>query len=280
MSKPRLSAHTKSGPADRLALYERAVQEPLLELALLERALRRSRQPARRLREDFSGTALLSATWVAAGPERCATAVDNDPEVHDWARAHRLPDLGPAARRLRLVLADVRRGPRGPFDAVIALNFSYRVLRTRSGLREYLAAARRALAPGGVLMLDVYGGWLAQRDLTERRRVGGGVTYVWEHESFDPITHRVQCSIHFERAGRRLPGAFRYDWRLWTLPELSDLLEEVGFTDLEVLWDEEPPGVEPRYRIRRRARNQGAWLAYLFARRPRARPTGRGRDRS
>jgi hypothetical protein len=35
-----------------------------------------------------------------------------------------------------------------------------------------------------------------------------------------------------------------------------------------VLWDVEPPGVEPRYLPRRHATNQGAWLAYLVGRRP------------
>lgn len=260
---------------DRFALYEKAVQEPESELELLEAALRRAGRPALRLREDFSGTALVSATWVKARPRRTAVAVDHDPAVHAWARAHRLPRLGPAARRLRLVQADVREGPRGPFDAVIALNFSYRAFRRRGELRDYLRGALRALAPGGVLMLDAYGGWLSQQGLTERRKLGGGLTYVWEHEDFDPITHRVRCAIHFEKQGRRLPLSFHYDWRLWTLPELTDLVEEVGFERPEVFWDVEPRDVEPRYVPRRAARNQPAWLAYLFARRPRRRPARR-----
>ncbi|HEY3451998.1 MAG TPA: class I SAM-dependent methyltransferase [Myxococcales bacterium] len=263
--------------ADRFALYEEAVQEPEDELALLEGALRRAGRPAVRLREDFSGTALLSATWVGADPRRVAVAVDNDPAVHDWARLRRLPRLGQAAKRLRLVQADVRRGPRGPFDAIVALNFSYRALHARKELKDYLRGALRALAPGGVLMLDAYGGWLTQQGLTERRKLGGGLTYVWEHDDFDPITCRARASIHFERSGgRRLPGAFHYDWRLWSLPELTDLLEEVGFTGLEVLWDVEPEGVPPRYLPRRSAENQPAWLAYLFARRPRRRAGRKG----
>ncbi len=248
-------------------LYERAVQNPVVEIGLLERALRGAGLPAKRLREDFSGTALMSARWVAAGPERTAVAVDIDPAVHDWARAHHVPALGAASRRLRLVHADVRRGPTGPFDAVVALNFSYQIFRTRPPLKDYLSGARRALAPGGVLMLDVFGGWLAQRGLEERRRLGRHLTYVWDQGALDPITQRIRCSISFELPSGRRMRAFDYDWRLWTLPELTDLLEEVGFADVAVLWDVEPPGVEPRYLRRRRAANQSAWLAYLVARR-------------
>jgi SAM-dependent methyltransferase len=261
-------AHRPPSP-DRHLLYERAVQAPDAELGLLDRLLRRAGQPAARLREDFSGTALLSASWVQSRPDRLAVAVDLDPAVHRWAATHRLPSLGPAAERLLLVRADVRHAPRGPFDAILALNFSYQVLQERAALKAYLASARRSLVPGGLFMLDLFGGWLSHQEATERRRIGGGVTYVWEHDACDPITHRIRCAIHFELpGGRRLRRAFTYDWRLWTLPELRDLMAESGFDRIEVQWDVEPPGVEPRYLPRRHAANQGAWLAYLVGRRP------------
>jgi len=246
------------------------VQDAGTELELVERVLRRAGLPARRLREDFSGTALLAATWVARGPQRTAVAVDLDPAVHDWARRHRLPLLGAMGSRLTLVETDVREAPRGPFDAILALNFSWQVLQERAALRAYLAAALGSLAPGGAMVLDIFGGWLAQQPLTERRRLRGGVTYVWEHESYDPITSRIRCAIHFELpGGRLLRRAFSYDWRLWTLRELTELLAEVGFEGVEVLWDVEPVGVEPRYRPRRHAENQPGWLAHVVGRRPR-----------
>jgi SAM-dependent methyltransferase len=255
-------------PPDRHRLYELAVQDAATELALVERVIRRAGRTPRRLREDFCGTALIASAWVAAGPTRAADAVDLDPEVLAWARRHRVPALGQAARRLGLHELDVRRGPRRAYDAVIALNFSWQVFRVREELKEYLASARRSLAPGGVLLLDLYGGWLAQKPLVERRRLPGGVTYTWEQCAFDPISHRLRCAIHFElEDGRLLRRAFRYDWRLWSLPEVTDLLREAGFSAVEVLWDVEPPGVEPSYRPRRTARNQGGWLAYLVARR-------------
>jgi SAM-dependent methyltransferase len=268
MRRSPLQAVPTAGAHDRHRLYELAVQDAEDEIQLVERVLRRAGRPALRLREDFSGTSLLAARWVASGPLRSAAAVDLDPAVHAWVRAHRLPALGAAAERLRLVRADVRRGPPGPFDAVIAFNFSWQVFRTREALRGYLAAARRALAPGGVLLLDVFGGWEAQRPLRERRRLRGGATYVWEQESYDPITHRLRCSIHFELAGgRRLRQAFRYDWRLWTVPELSELLREAGFAGVEVYWDVAQSDAESRYLVRRRAENCPGWIAYVVGRR-------------
>ncbi len=263
---------TARAPVDRHRLYERAVQHGPTEVALVESILRRHGRPARRLREDFSGTALLAAEWVSRGPARTALAVDIDPAVHAWARAHRLPTLGDASGRLRLVTADVRRAPGRGLDAVVALNFSYSVLETRAELRAYLRGVRRALAPGGVVVLDAFGGPDAQRELVERRRIGGGVTYVWEQEAFDPITHHVRCAIHFELpGGRRLRRAFRYAWRLWSLPELTELLAEAGYEAIEVLWDVAPRGAT-RYVPRRSAAGQPGWLAYVVARRPAGRP--------
>jgi SAM-dependent methyltransferase len=254
------------GPRDPHRLYERAVQDPAADVAVVERVLRRFEQPARRLREDFSGTAALAASWVERGPERTAVAVDLDPSVHAWARTYRIPSLGDGAARLRLVNVDVREAPRERFDAVVALNFSYGVFRTRAALRGYLRSARAALAPGGVLMLDAFGGWDAQKELVERRRIGSGVTYVWEQERFDPITHGIRCAIHFEFArGRPMRRAFEYDWRLWSLPELTELLGEAGLVDVEVLWD--VASGPSRYLPRASARNQAGWIAYVIGRR-------------
>jgi SAM-dependent methyltransferase len=264
----RSAVPPKPGPRDRHRLYERAVQDPHADIAIIERVLR-GRRPAQRLREDFSGTAALAAGWVAKGPLRTAVAVDLDPAVHAWARTYRLPALGAAASRLELLTADVR-APRGEgFDAIVALNFSYGVFRTREALGGYLRSALGALAPGGALVLDAFGGWDAQRALVERRRIGRGVTYVWEQEGFDPITHRIRCTIHFELEGRRpMRRAFHYDWRLWSLPELTELLGEAGFDDVEVLWDA-GPGAAARYLPRGSAQNQAGWIAYVVGRRPR-----------
>jgi SAM-dependent methyltransferase len=266
--RPRARRPAPIPAPDRHVLYERAVQNAPYELDFVERMLRRHGRPARRLREDFSGTALLSAEWVGRGPDREATAVDLEPSVHAWARAHRVPGLGDAAARLALVTGDVRDRNGGGFDAVVALNFSYSVFKTRDALRGYLAAALDGLAPGGVLVMDAFGGWEAQKRLVEKRRLRGGVVYRWEQESFDPISNHIRCAIHFDLPGRRrLRRAFTYDWRLWSLPELRELLAEAGFEAIEVLWDV-AKGQATRYVPRRTAANHAGWLAYVVARRP------------
>ena len=31
--------------------------------------------------------------------------------------------------------------------------------------------------------------------------------------------------------------AFSYDWRLWTLPEIREILDEAGFTEVTIYWE-------------------------------------------
>src|SRR5262249_30095181 len=144
-----------------------------------------------------------------------------------------------------LLADDVRRVRRPKVDVIAALNYSYWVFRRRETLRDYLRAARGSLAPGGLLVLDVFGGTEAMQTVVETRRVPasrgpGGVPvpafrYVWEEAAFNPVDHRLRSHIHFRlRDGRELRRAFSYDWRVWSLPELDELLAEAGFRETRI----------------------------------------------
>jgi len=251
--------------ADRHDLYQRAVQDVARECRFLARTFERlSRRPGVRLREDFCGTALLAAEWVKRQGRR-AVGIDRDPEVLTWGQAHNLPRLGARAAAVRLLCQDVRAACPGRFDLAVALNFSYCVFRTRGELSAYFREVRRSLVRDGVLVLDAYGGWQSWRPQTERRRLRG-FTYVWEQASVDPIDHAVLNHIHFEFPdGSRLRRAFSYRWRLWTLPEITELLAESGFARSSVWWearDREGVGLR-RYRRRVHAAQEPAWVAYV-----------------
>ncbi len=122
-----------------------------------------------------------------------------------------------------------------------------------------------------MLFLDAWGGGEVQFLLKERRRLHG-FTYVWDQAEFDPITHEILCKIHFEfRDGSRIRNAFVYDWRLWTLPELRELMSEAGFADVHVLWegtDRKTRKGNGIFRRVRRGGNEKAWVAYVVGRRP------------
>jgi SAM-dependent methyltransferase len=276
---PRKS--TKGLGRDRFALYEAAVQAVDYDLNFMERVYGAKRGRRFRLfREDFCATAHLAAQWVLRRPGNRAWGVDLDARPLAWYRRHRLPVLRDAARRLTLVRRDVRAVSRPLVDVVAALNFSYWVFKRRPDLLAYFRAVRRSLRPGGVFVVNAFGGTEANAKLIEKRRIAatnavdgspiGPFTYLWEHASFNAIDHHIVCRIHFRFPdGTKMKRAFTYDWRLWTLPEVKETMLEAGFSAVEFYvegWDDENNVADGVYRLRKRFPNQEGWLAYVVGR--------------
>jgi hypothetical protein len=261
---------TRTRRADRYDLYQRSVQEPEADVSFLQRVYaRRFARPPRRLREDFCGTALLACDWVRRHRENRAWGIDLDLEPLAWCRAHNLPLLSQDQRnRLALVEGDVRKAVTPRADVTVAFNFSYFLFKTRPELLAYFRRARSTLRREGIFAIDAYGGADALRRQTETRE-HDGFDYVWDQDRFDPITHDVVNHIHFELPdGTRVRRAFTYHWRLWTIPELRELLAEAGFSDVGVYWEgtdrktNEGNGVFTR---REHAPDDPAWIAYVVA---------------
>ena len=253
--------------ADKHVLYQASVQAPEIEVDFMVSSYRglRKKLPTT-MREDFCGTALLCATWVKSHPSRRATGVDLDPSVLAWGTKHNIEPLGEDADRVRLLEQDVLQKSSGKFDVINAMNFSYWIFRTRKAMAGYFKAVYAALSSDGIFVCDAYGGWEAQEPMFEPRKVKEGFVYVWDQDKFCPISHEIVNHIHFEfKDGTKWDKAFTYEWRYWSLPELRELLDEAGFSKVEVHWDVAPHNDDEDYRPTKRADNQAGWLAYIVA---------------
>lgn len=266
--RTRSAAALTARSADRHVLYEASVQDTEADIHFIQRVYRKAhgRVPLR-LREDFCGTARLCADWAASHPERQAIGLDLDQKTMDWGTARHLAPLGPAAKRVRLLRRNVLDGLRTKVDVAVAFNFSYCALRERDTLTTYCAGVRRSLAPGGAFFLDIHGGTecLEEMEETTRHR---GFTYVWDQKAYDAVGGLGVRHIHFRFPdGTAIEPAFTYDWRLWQLPELRDVLASAGFARVEVYWE----GADARghgngiFRKVRRAVNEQSWIAYVVA---------------
>lgn len=260
MSKTTTPLSAKT--ADRHDLYQRSVQSADFEIDFFHRVFKKQRgRVAYTLREDFCGTALLSAAWAASHKKRSAVGVDIDSKVLAWGRENNIAPLGDVGSRVQLLQQDVRQRSSQRVDIVNAMNFSYWIFKTRRELCAYFKSARKSLVNDGVFFVDMYGGWEAQQPMPAPRKIKGGFTYVWDQASFDPITHDVTNHIHFEfKDGSQLRKAFTYEWRFWSLPEIQELLLEAGFKQVIVHWEK-----GGHYRPTTRAENQPGWLAFLAA---------------
>ena len=68
-----------------------------------------------------------------------------------------------------------------------------------------------------------------------------------------------RASVRF-KDGSVLEQAFTYDWRLWTLVEIRELLGEAGFADVGVCFEAEDGFVEEID-----TDDMDAWVAYVVA---------------
>ncbi len=266
---------TLADKADLHDLYQRTVQSPEADLEFFEKTYKelRGKKPFV-LREDFCGTAYISSTWVAGGKKRKAVGVDLHEPTLQWGRKHNLAKLDDAQRaRVDLINGDVLSAKGAKADITCAMNFSYGVFKTRAELRRYFEVVYDRLADDGVFFTELYGGTEAVVEVTDRRE-HDDFTYVWQQASFNPITHETLCHIHFEFADKsKIRKAFTYDWRLWSIPEVREILHEVGFKSVRVYWEavaEEKDGSGEyagtgEYYPTEEEENQESWLVYLVA---------------
>jgi SAM-dependent methyltransferase len=268
---------TQAERADRHVLYQHSVQAPEFEVEFFEDRYKelRGKKP-KSLREDFCGTALLCVEWCKSHPKRTALGVDLCQDTLAWGTRHNLKPAGrDVESRIELCHANVLDVHEPRVDVTCAMNFSYCVFKTRGALRHYFESAHRGLKKDGIFVLDLLGGSETMGVVEEERDVEGqNFTYVWDQAKFNPITHDFLCHIHFRFPdGSQLRRAYTYDWRLWMLPELREVLVEAGFSRVHVFWEqfeEDPEGGDELISTDEHidtleAENQEAWIAYIVA---------------
>ena len=237
----RLTAAT----ADRHRLYEAAVQCVEAEIDFIDQTFRTIRgRDALLLREDFCGTGNTSCEWVKRRATNRAVGLDIDEPTLQWGRDNNIAAL-PEDRRgdVTLINRDVLTpGDATGADCILAMNFSYWLFQKRSEMIAYFKTVLESLGDEGVFFLDHYGGSESMAETTDVRKcrdhLGRKFSYEWVQHSFNPITGEMHCRIHFTFTdGTRIDDAFTYTWRLWTLPEIQEMLSEAGFKNVTVHWE-------------------------------------------
>jgi len=256
--------------ADPHDLYQRAVQNVEGEIDVIDQTFAKlTGRTALSLREDFCGTANTSCEWIRRRENNIAFSVDLDQEVLNWGKEHNLQTLPQTSlSRITLLKGNVLTTDTPLVDVVLAMNFSYQIFKTRETLAEYFHIVYCNLVEDGVFFLDVFGGYEAFREMEEATEYDE-FTYVWDQHSYNPINGDITCLIHFKFPdGSKLKRAFVYNWRLWTLPEITELLKEVGFSRVLVYWegtDEKTGEGNDVYLPTKHGQADAGWICYVTA---------------
>lgn len=268
-AKPATRHPTMAELADVHDLYEESVQNVEHEVEFLQKTFKDIRgRTAHLFREDFCGTASVSCEWVKQGEAFQAIGVDIESSVLEWGRTNRLSRLPSVDQaRVQLIQSDVMKVETPSVDILAAFNFSYFIFDKRDVLRSYFKKAHDSLNDDGVFFIDMFGGPESQEETKEKTK-HKGFTYVWHQAKFHPVTNFIRCHIHFKFPdGSRIKKAFTYDWRLWSAPELREILIEAGFRKATLYWegeDEDGEG-DGEFTPDECGEADLAWIAYIVA---------------
>ena len=269
-SSSRKRVHKKSNyiEIDKYDLYMKAVQSPDADAEFLRDTYKELKgKKAKIFREDFCGCFALSCEWVKLSPQNQAWSVDLDPEPIDYGRRNILSKLkSPQQKRLHLVEGDVLEIDLPEADISVAVNFSYFIFKTREKMKKYFQQVYKSLKKDGLFFVDVFGGGACQDEVVDVHKFKG-FSYMWDQTGFDPINNEALFYIHFKIGSKKIEKVFTYDWRLWSLPELRELMEEVGFTKTHVYWEGTNRKGEGNGVFTRTEKGEpcDSWIAYIVA---------------
>lgn len=252
---------------DKYHYYRQSVQCPEDEVAFFLSTYREIRgSEPRALGEDFSGAFAVACEWVRGAGDRRAVAVDLSEEALLYGKQNEWKDLEPSAReRIQVIQANVLDSGLPRADIVAALNFSYFTFKTRELLGGYFKNVHSRLESQGLIILDCFGG-SAQQLPNEEETEFETHSFFWDQVKYDPISNRGLFHIHFQVKGQpKQEKLFTYDWRMWTIPEIRELLGEAGFKTSYVYWegaDENGDGNNIFTRTEE-GDDSESWLAYI-----------------
>lgn len=249
-------------------LYEASVQNPESDIKFINKEFKRlkGRRPLT-LREDFAGTGLMAYEWSKQSKEHFAWGIDLDPIPLDYGKnVHAARYSSSVVNRVDLIQGNVLDAYPFKPDVVVAFNFSYFIFKRRRDLLNYFKSVRRGISSEGLFFIDLFGGTEAYQPL-EERTVFKNHTYFWDCERYNPITAECFYSIHFKYKNIKYKQVFTYDWRMWTIAELREILKEAGFTTTFAYWEgeEEDGSGDGHFKVSEEAENCESWVTYIAA---------------
>lgn len=256
-------------PFDKYEYYEKSVQNPSNEVEFFNEKFQEIRgKKAFTLREDFCGTGAISCEWVKQSPKHLSWGIDLDPEPVEYGKKNHVTKLDKEAqKRVTYILENVLEVETQKVDICFAFNFSYFIFKQRAELLKYFKAVREALNEDGVFFIDLFGGPDSQTEMTDIIK-HDGFKYYWECQKFNPMNNHCRFAIHFKRKGeKKRKDVFVYEWRMWVMSELRDLMIEAGFKKTIGYWEgeDEDGGGDGEFFATEEAENCDAWVTYIAA---------------
>lgn len=262
---------TKAAPEgfDKYKYYIESVQNPASDAEFFLKTYKTlKKKTPKSLREDFCGTFSICCEWVKLDKNFTAVGVDLDTDPIEYGKKYYLPKLTPDQQsRVKVLNKNVLDKTLPQTDMIAALNFSFFLFKKREVLKKYFENCLKSLNKDGVFIIDCFGGGQCQAAIEEETEYKE-FSYFWDQTNFNPITHEAEFFIHFKLKNKpKMEKLFYYDWRMWTLAELTDILNEVGFKKSEVYWEgnDSKGGGNGVFTPSKKGEECDSWIAYIVS---------------
>lgn len=225
---------------DKYHYYKESVQDPESDIKTFTKIYKSIfKKTPRIFREDFCGTFYFGSEWVKSHSKNQAIVVDLDKEPINYGKTHHLFKMTESQKkRLRICVNNVLDTKLPKAQIINVNNFSYCIFKQRDLLLKYFINVKKTLLKQGIFILDVFGGsdcFSENEDQVKHDKFN----YYWEQKNFDPINNFAKFEIHFKRPReKKRQAVFSYDWRLWSVPELKDILLDAGFSKIHSYWEQ------------------------------------------
>ena len=252
---------------DKYFYYKNSVQSPEENIIFFKKTYKSIfKKTARIFREDFCGTFYIGYYWVKEHPKNRALVIDKDNQPIEYGKKHHLSKLTASEKSRLTILNNNVLDKKLPKAEIINVNnFSYFIFKQRTVLLKYFKNIKRSLFNKGLFIIDVVGGPDCE-DISEEEAKHKDFSYYWDQTRFDPINNEAQFYIHFKRKGeKKRKKVFSYDWRMWSIPELKDILLEAGFSKVYVYWEQSDKKGEGTGLFKKATKGDicDTWVAYL-----------------
>lgn len=252
---------------DKYFYYKKSVQNPKEEIRFFQKIYKSFfNKSAKIFREDFCGTFYIGYHWVKKHPQNIAIVVDKDKKPIEYGKKHHLLKLNASQQsRLQIFNKDVLDKSLPKAEIISVNNFSYFIFKQRVMMLKYFKNIKNSLFKKGLFIIDIFGGPDCETP-SEEQIEHNDFDYYWDQDSFDPINNTARFYIHFKRkAEKKQKKAFFYHWRMWSIPELKDILKEAGFSNIYVYWEQSDKKGEGTGVFKKTLRGEACetWIAYL-----------------
>lgn len=254
---------------DKYYYYTRSVQSPEADVEFLKNTYQELKgKSAKVFGEDFCGTFANSCSWVKLDDSHQSVGVDLDPEPIAYGKKQYFEKLTDDQKsRVNILEGNVLDKKLPKAEMIAAMNFSYFIFKERELLKSYYKNVLSRLDKDGIFVLDCFGGSQCYESLEEETD-HGDFSYFWDLEEFDPVTNNVLYYIHFKLKGeKKRRECFTYDWRMWSIPEIKEILLEAGFKKVHVYWEGTTDDGEGDGNFVRVDKGEEceAWISYIAA---------------